>query len=177
MRAKVKGFTILEIIAVILLLLILILVCAPYLQRSFASISQVRCMSNLRNLHVGFESYIQDNGRWPQEVDTGVEYGLGREYSNNQEYEDWWINTMAPYVDPKVWQCPVLKAEHLKDMDNNPVRLDYTPTMFDANPISPHRWPKQPWLIEIANAHGHGPLILMPDGSITDYFQVFNLQQ
>ena len=25
---------------------------------------------------------------------------------------------------------------------------------------------KQPWLIEVSNIHGNGPLLLMPDGSV-----------
>jgi hypothetical protein len=41
--------------------------------------------------------------------------------------------------------------------------------MFDSKPGTARKWANMPWFIEIANVHGHGPLMILPDGSVHDY--------
>lgn len=104
---------------------------------------------------------------WPQVPDAASE--------DSKKFEDWWMAAMDPYLDTrKVWLCPVLQRGKLALPSGQPVNMHYMPTKFDANRISPFRWSTQPWMIEIANAHGDGGLILFPDGSIKSLGQVLN---
>ena len=87
----------------------------------------------------------------------------------------YWIDIMAPYgATPKVWLCPTLAVAGLKGPNKETLKMHYIPSQFDAKPDSPRRWPKQPWLIEMANAHGDGALISFPDGSIKSMNQVLS---
>jgi hypothetical protein len=124
-----------------------------------ASVAKGKCIGNLRNLHVCFAAYIQDNGYWPQQPRFSS--------AQSQQYQDWWLNTMDPYTQSReVWKCPLLKKLGAYDSEGEKLKIHYTPTRFDARPTTPYRWEKQPWLIEVSNIHGNGPLLLMPDGSI-----------
>ena len=74
---------------------------------------------------------------------------------------------MDPYTKSReIWKCPLLKKYGAYDSEGKKLEIHYTPTRFDARPTTPYRWEKQPWLIEVSNIHGNGPLLLMPDGSI-----------
>jgi type II secretory pathway pseudopilin PulG len=129
----------------------------PLLQRA----SKARCMANLRNLHTGFSSYLSDQPYWPQMPEEI--------YESEHDYDAWWIDVLRPYgLNERVWQCPVLRKADATLPKSVKSKIHYIPTHFDANPISPRRWSTQPWLIERANAHGNGALIIFPDGSIRE---------
>ncbi|MEO8206889.1 MAG: type II secretion system protein [Chthoniobacterales bacterium] len=163
---RTRAFTILELTTVILLILIVASIFTPFLKKAITSSYRVRCVSNLRNLHVAFEGYLQDHKMWPGQPDYSAD--------EDRNYEDWWLAVMAPYTSSstKIWQCPLLASQHLKNLDGQLMKLHYTPTMFDAKPLSPHRWPTQPWITEITNAHGKGSLMLMPDGSVINFSDI-----
>ena len=157
-----------ELLAVIVIILILALLFGASYSKIGASVAKAKCISNLRALQAGFESYVSDKGMWPQlPVNTDV---------TTAQTEDMWFAIMDPYLDNsrEVWLCPVLKALRLKGTDGSLLRMHYVPTRFDANRISPHRWPVQPWFIEVGNAHGTGPLIMFTDGSIKSLQDFFN---
>lgn len=123
------------------------------------AVSKAQCMTNMRNLHVAFASYVNEAGHWPQQPDDLL--------GNDEMYDLFWTKSMYPYTQSdKVWTCPLLQKAHLQNTDGKEVKVHYLPTKFDLTKQAPYRWPGQPWLIEIANAHGQGPLILFPDGSI-----------
>ena len=44
--------------------------------------------------------------------------------------------------------------------------------MFTAEPGIATRWATQPWLIERASVHKHGPHICFPDGSVKSFNKV-----
>ena len=121
-------------------------------------------MAHMRSLQVSLSAYLQDRGHWPQEPDFA---------SDQNAYEDWWLNEMAPYgATAEVWMCPSIKRlVSAKSTDGRP-KIHYTPTMFDENPGTPYKWSTQPWLIEIGNMHGHGANICYPDGSIRSMDEV-----
>ncbi len=113
----------------------------------------------MRSLHTSLASYVQDKGMWPQEP----------EISNADSVlnEDWWLNELAPYgADPGVWICPTIKRMAAGSKEDESPRIHYLPGAFDSHPTSPFKYAMQPWLIEIAGVHGHGPNISFPDGSI-----------
>lgn len=151
-------------VAIAIIGLLALLVASNY-KGIMMKVAKAKCVGNMRSLHVAFSSYVNDVGYWPQIPEQLA--------SGESDYEDWWINTMQPYTgSEKVWLCPVLTAGHLSSPDGKLLRMHYIPTQFDANRISPTRWPRQPWLIEMGDAHGDGALILFPDGSIQSLGQV-----
>jgi hypothetical protein len=122
-------------------------------------------MGNLRSLYVAAESYLQQNGSWPQ---IG-----GDDDSDTADQADAsaWIAALTPFgPSQKTWTCPTIQElMHNPDFSKpENVRVDYIATPFDDKPTTPHEWPKQPWFIEAADVHGNGNLIIFTDGSITD---------
>jgi len=159
-RSVRDGFSLIEILVVIGILGVLGGLIVLTYPRIYQSASKAKCMSNMRVLHVGFANYVQENNIWPQLPENESD-------PFDPKVEDLWIKTMSPYVqNESAWQCPILKAARITGPSGNILRMHYVPTRFDANPISPRRWSTQPWLVEIADAHGDGALITFPDGSI-----------
>ena len=153
------AFTLTELLVSIGIIAILTALAIQGYSKIVASVAKGRCIGNLRNLHVSFATYIQDNGHWPQQPDFPTAY--------SQQYQIWWLKTMEPYTQSReVWKCPLLKKYGAYDSEGTQLEIHYTPTRFDARPSTPYRWEKQPWLIEVSSIHGKGPLLLMPDGSV-----------
>lgn len=165
---SVRGYTILEILAVVVVLSILATLGFVVWERLPMQAEMPRCAANMRSLQVALAAYVQDVGHWPQEpVD---------ELGNNEDaYEDWWIEALRPYgAEESMWMCPTIKRLVTNKSKDGRPKVHYTPTMFDARPATPYRWPTQPWLIEIGNMHGKGALICYPDGSIRSMDEVLS---
>lgn len=161
-RLKRTGFTLLELVAVVAIVLILITLLSAVISRLPGVGDRVRCTANLRGLAVAFNNYIEDNGYWPRQPNFS--------HTQQKEYEDWWLKEMKPYdVSEKTWQCPAIVRLGKIQANGTSPRVQYSPTMFDSKPGTARKWPNMPWLIEIANVHGHGPLMILPDGSVHDY--------
>ncbi|GAT33936.1 hypothetical protein TSACC_22357 [Terrimicrobium sacchariphilum] len=151
--------TLIELVVAIGIFLILAVMIFKATPNLYGSFTKAQCISNMRSLHSAFAAYISEKNHWPP-VPTDLS-------SNDTLYDNYWIGIMRPYTQSeKVWQCPVLAKGHLKNASGDELKVHYLPTEFDATPNGPYRWPRQPWLIEIASAHGQGPLILFPDGSV-----------
>ena len=159
---KRAGLTILELIAVIAIIFILVGLLVAVLGRLPGAADRVRCTENLKQLYLGLNSYTQDNGHWPQEPPLT--------YSQQTERENFWINALKPYnITDAVWQCPgILRLGKIQQNGRSP-RMHYSPTLFDDKPGTPNKWPNQPWIVEIGNIHGHGPLLIRSDGSVHDW--------
>lgn len=166
-----KGFSLVELlvgIVIILILASLVMLAVPFIRDRAEA---VKCGNNIRQLQVAFAAAVQDKGHWPQEPKEIWE-------SSDQDlYEDWLIEEMKPYgIIEKTWLCPTIHRKiSAKDKDGRP-KIHYTPTMFDANPGTPYKWPKQPWLVEIGNMHGAGALMAFPDGSTRAINEVLKSQ-
>ncbi len=159
---KRAGLTILELIAVIAILLILAGLLAGVISRLPGAADRVRCTENLKQLYLGLNSYTEENDHWPQ---------LPEAISDSRsEVADFWIATLKPYgVTDAVWQCPgVLRLGKIQQSGRTP-KIHYLPTRFDAKPNTSKKWSIQPWVVEIGNIHGHGPLLILPDGSVHDW--------
>jgi type II secretory pathway pseudopilin PulG len=158
-RPRLSAFTLTELLVSIGIIAILGALAIQGYSKIGASVAKAKCIGNLRNLHVSFAAYVQDNGHWPQQPDFSG--------ASSQQYQDWWLKTMDPYTQSReVWKCPLLKKLGAFGSEGKKLEIHYTPTRFDARPTTPFRWEKQPWLIEVSNIHGNGPLLLMPDGSV-----------
>lgn len=145
-------------IVIILIIAAIVMTATPLIR---AKAEAVKCGNNMRQLHVALSAAVQDLGHWPQ-----VPLELW-ESDNENLTEDWWIDTMKVYGPTEsLWQCPTVKRKVLSKVDDGRPRIHYSPTMFDDKPGTPYKWPKQPWVIEIGNMHGAGPLVSFPDGSV-----------
>lgn len=155
-----RGFTLLELIAVMVLLTILTYLAIPNLKDVIKRVQEVRCRGNMRSITVGLQNYLQDHQNvWPQ----------GPSPQTGAPWEDFWLGALQPYgITPGTWRCPAIP------MGNDPEapKVHYMPTMFPPIKGIANRWTTQPWLIERGDGHGHGPLISFPDGSVKPFNKV-----
>ena len=161
-----KAFTVLEILAVLCILTILALLLVPNYKTWMAKAAQVACMANMRSIHIGLGTYLNDHKNiWPQ----------GPAPFDGAPWAKFWIRTLeAEGVPRKTWECPSIRGM-LGDPSRDEITessIHYIPTMFDGLPGTARRWPTQPWLVERANAHGNGALICFTDGSVKPFNQV-----
>jgi len=161
-----QGFTLLEVIAVALIITILAAMAYPDMTRYFANARAAACTANMRAITSGLHAYLADHGAvWPQSPAPPP----------SEAWDDFWSQSLTDYgIGPSTWQCPEIKAKlsPMADRPSDIPKLHYMPTGFPDIPGIAYRWAKQPWLIEKANAHGRGSLIAFPDGSIKPLFKV-----
>ena len=158
------GFTLLELLVVLVIVGILVTLSIPVISGVRARAQRAQCAANLRSLYVATESFIQQNGSWPQ-------ISVSDSDSGEQEYAAAWIATLKPFgPTQQTWICPtiqnLLQNPDLSRPEN--MRVDYVATTFDDKPTTPHQWPRQPWFAEGGDVHGNGNLIIFTDGSISD---------
>ena len=136
----------------------------PVLSKLRARAQRVTCTTNLRNLSVAANLYVQQNGVWPQ-------IPVGDSRTPSEEFAEAWIGALAPFgTTRETWICPTIQnLLHNPDHSGpSTARVDYIATPFDDKPTSPHEWPRQPWFVEKGDVHGNGNLIIFTDGSISD---------
>lgn len=156
--------TLLELLTVICIIVILLMMIFPAISGIRARMEKVHCMQNLRTLYFGTNSYVQQNGSWPQ-IDAKLLATQKTEYAKR------WISALQPFgLDQRAWICPttqkLLGSPDLTKPENT--RLDYIPMPFDTKAMSPYLWPKQPWFIERSTVHGNGNLIMFTNGSVQE---------
>lgn len=153
-------------LAAIIIVAILAIVLLPGARDWLLRAGEAGCIANMRAITVGLRGYLQDNKNvWPQ----------GPSPNDGAAWEVYWLEVLKPYgITEKTWQCPAFNSQLAAQgvpMDERP-KLHYIPTMFPAEPGIADRWATQPWLIEKANAHKHGPHICFPDGSVKSFHKV-----
>ena len=78
-KAKVRGFTIIELMVVISIILILISVAAPIFTQSILRAREAVLRQNLFAMRTSIDSFSIDKGRAPQSLDDLVQSGYLRE--------------------------------------------------------------------------------------------------
>ena len=159
---RAHAFTIVEVLAAVLIVIILAALLVPNYSYFLAKAQEAVCVSRLRNIHTGLALYLDDHEQvWPQGPQP-----------ETQGWAAFWVQTLQPYkVTQKYWECPTIR-KIFRERGEKSFTLHYVPTLFPATPKIAYRWPTQPWLIEMADAHGQGPLICFPDGSIKPFAKV-----
>ena len=162
-----RGFTILELAFVILIIGILLTMLLGISDSFRARAEKAKCMANLRGLYSGASSYVTDQGHWPQ-----INPNLSRD--NSKEYARQWIEALSPYGISQVnWVCPT-QQQSLGGPDlteKNYARVDYNATPFDDRPYTAYLWPTQPWFVEHASVHDGGPLLIYTNGQVVTLAQ------
>ena len=162
-----SGFTLIELLVVIALIGILVTLYAPELSTVRERVEKVICMSHLRSLHVSLGAYLNDNEQWPQFPKDSN--GDDVDFTPQQE-DQFWLDTLKEYgAVGNVWKCPTMSRQlsyQSSAQDWEGSRLDYDPATFDDNPTTPRRWPGQPWVMEKADMHHCGGLMIRADGTV-----------
>ncbi len=168
------GFSLLQLLIALAIIAILVVLVAGAVGGLRRRANRVQCMANLKSLHAACELYRQQREQWPQiKVDTSAD-------DSAQQYALQWIAALEPFgASRKTWICPEMQQALGNPDYHDPelVRVDYFAMPFDAKPLTPHEWPRQPWFAERDNAHGQGQLIIFADGSISDLATVIKEAQ
>lgn len=167
-----------ELLAIITILAILIVLLSGVLTKLPGAADRVRCTQNLKNIHVALSAYLDEKGHWPKEPSMSskdpekqtAEQLHAQDARERKEVEDFWLDALKSYgISEAIWQCPGITRLGKLQVNGYVSRLHYQITPFDDKRGTPYRWPKQPWVVEIGNAHGRGPLLILPDGSVHDW--------
>lgn len=163
--AQRAGFTLLEVMTAIVIILILASMLLPLYSSFMSRSEQARCMANLRNLYVAANSHLQAAGFWPQIPNTLIN-------DDPKTYAKSWVATLKPYgIEHSSWICPTLQKSlgislEALEKDEN-YRIDYIAAAFDDKPMSPWQSQTFPWFLERASLHPRGQLIIMTNGATT----------
>lgn len=157
----VTAFTLTELLVVMGIMAILFALVFPAASKVLPKAEEAVCMSRLHNLWIAFAPCTTDGDGWPQ-VPSTIKVGSSGE-------QQWWLITGSNRFGLKLkdWQCPTMEnyARTATSTESIPL-ISYLPTLFDAKPNTPNKWPAMPWFTEIGNFHGKGNLTVHSDGSI-----------
>jgi prepilin-type N-terminal cleavage/methylation domain-containing protein len=161
-RQAGKGFTILELLVVTFIIAVLVSLSFPLYGLIRRKAEQAACAANMKTLFAALQVYTTDKGHWPQPPASAL--------ADEDRFWDFWTAALAEYdITEEIWMCPTYKRLS-SEADGEKRKATYLPAGFDAvSPLTPYRWGNQPWLMEIGDHHGDGPLMLRPDGSIVPF--------
>ncbi len=157
------AFTLLELLTVIFIVAILVVIALPLIEKIRQRAQVVGCSTNLKNLYVGTNGYIQDHNVWPQIPAPDARQG------HDDAYVTAWMAALQPYgITPVTWVCPELHYLRGRPDLSIPTNrsVDYLAATFDAKPRKPYEYSNMPWFVETTNAHGGGQLIIFSNGSV-----------
>ncbi len=164
-----KGFSLIEILMVMIIVAILSTMVFPLYSALRQKAGLAGCLSNLRIIGIGLNTYLQDHNMvWPQ-LPKGVDGKPDYFGGDPVQLANWWKDTLTPYdVATKHWICPSDKARLEDQTVRQRFTASYGATFFDEYPNTAFKW-KQPWAKENSGMHGmRGPNMLMPDGTIIE---------
>jgi prepilin-type N-terminal cleavage/methylation domain-containing protein len=162
---RLRGFTLLEVLVVIVIILILASMLLPIYSSFNARADEARCLANLRSLYVAASGYLQAAGSWPQ-IPAKLFIDEPKTYARA------WVSALAPYgATHSTWICPTLQRSFKLSMDaleeEENYRIDFVAAPFDENPAAPRQDPNHPWFIEKAGVHPRGNLLVLANGTTT----------
>jgi prepilin-type N-terminal cleavage/methylation domain-containing protein len=159
------GFTILELLLVVSIIVILAALMFPAYNFFKRKAEDAVCMGNLRTLHAGFSSYLQDHQFvWPQNPFLQMADDEG----SDSDEAKWWFEQLKGYGPTReTWVCPSERGHWAEVNDPDHFDSTYVPSSFDSTPNIAYRWPRQPWAIERGGFHEKGQAnAVFPDGHI-----------
>ena len=159
-----RGFTLMELLTVIVITGILMSMIIPIYSGLRGKAERGACAQNLYSLYAAGSSYVRDQGQWPQIPTNEV---------SKPSYAAAWIRAFEPYhLGEDNWACPTIKrlfgsAAASKVPLEQRACIDYFATPFDDNPVSPTKYPTQPWFVERGDPHGDGNLLIFANGQLS----------
>jgi len=112
-----SGFTLIELLVVIAIIAILAAILFPVFAKVRAKARQISCISNEKQLGLGFLQYIQDNDElYPDGDNDGANHQSGRG----------WGSRIFPYVKSTgVYKCPDDPTSNTTGLNGLPNEVDY----------------------------------------------------
>jgi prepilin-type N-terminal cleavage/methylation domain-containing protein len=158
MQIRCRGFSILEILAVVAILAVLLALTFPAIEKIRPMFERAVCMNNLKNLHVAFAVYATEG--WPQ-IPSGIPMGSLAE-------QRWWLEKTEKdlLLSKNTWQCLTIRRQFAGAPEKDRPIIHYLPTPFSKEPNRANKNSQMPWFIEIGNAHGQGNLLVRQNGTI-----------
>jgi prepilin-type N-terminal cleavage/methylation domain-containing protein/prepilin-type processing-associated H-X9-DG protein len=105
---KAAGFTLIELLVVIAIIAILAAILFPVFAQARAKARQTACLSNIKQLNLAIQMYIQDYDEnfpywnWNRQAEGGSIPSPGRNH-----FENLWFNAIYPYVkNAQIYACP-----------------------------------------------------------------------
>lgn len=104
-RSKRSGFTLIELLVVIAIIAILAAILFPVFAQARAAARKASCTSNLKQLALAQQMYIQDYDEQFSYWDWG-KAGINDSW-NTADGQGWWMNQTMPYIkNSGVFACP-----------------------------------------------------------------------
>ena len=99
---RFRAFTLIELLVVIAIIAVLVALLLPALSRAREKARSVACKNHLRQIGLGLQMYVQDNGCYPSVIEGGSKaFWCDKLYPN---YPVSWTNTS--------WNCPTYIAKN-----------------------------------------------------------------
>jgi len=128
-QSKIRGFSLIELLVVILILSLLAGLLLPALAKARRRARDAKCLSNLHQLYVAYQAYLND---FP---DGLFAMGLGDVNMGGHPEEllderpdfvgDWtglWMGAMEPYVlNKKIYECPMADTRYVNTFNRQTI--------------------------------------------------------
>ena len=163
-----KGFTLLELLTVIVIVFILLTMLMPAFKHLLGRAERQNCVGNLKSLYTAAASYVQDQGQWPQIPPQNVQ---------RPEYARAWVASFQAYgIGAKNWVCPSVQRQLGNPDVTLPenARVDYLATPFGPEPRAAFKWTSQPWFVERGDMHGDGQMVIFTNAEVKSLKDIFS---
>jgi len=107
-RQKSSAFTLIELLVVIAIIAILAAILFPVFAQARAKARQTSCLSNTKQVDLGFQMYKQDYDEWyPFWAWGNSSPNSGNTTPSTNHFESLWINAIYPYSkSTQIYACP-----------------------------------------------------------------------
>ncbi len=120
--SRPKGFTLIELLVVVSIIALLVAILVPALSEATEAAKSVVCLSNMRQIHLAFTFYREDNN------DTFPSWNLTGPPPSS--YMLLWYEATNAYLEtPSVYQCP--SGEPGPEFDYNQLHYGYNFALGD----------------------------------------------